>query len=536
MRRILGIARFFGRALRGGARRLVAMPNSLPRKIRVHRAWAAPWWRKAVRASVVLTGLGIFIQLQLYVAGLIRAEAIFLLIRNAGIALALIIVVVNPTWGFVYWVFFSPIAVWFVRQETKFMVGFDFVVLAELVVVMTVRALVERSKIRKLDFAEWMLVMTFVYMTILRNTASVGTPPFASQLLVSPVVVYFIARAAMRRKEHIVWVATAFFLVGVVWAFSGIYEHWAGKAWFSPLVGGDYQITGEKDVGAGRSTGPAGHYYLYGNIIILALLLAYHRAGWVTRKWARALYYLSCPVLLLGLYYGYSRAPYLALGLALVIMLLLARISFKRYLAVTACVAVAVAMIVPLWMSDKELTRRLEASPAGRTAISATSWNMFRDYPWFGVGTGNYAKMTPQYLSGLSHPHKKLGLGLVKWWSAPHSHYWLMLTEQGVVGFVLYFGCIAAFLVAVFRIRGRLSSRGALGKEFPSLVIAFMCAVLLTMVTDTLYMMFMQAAMFGMFATVVRLDELLAEEKKEDSVTDHVEAVSGEEVKAAISA
>ena len=473
------------------------------------QSWMAPRYRQLVRALCVLLGLAIFAAAEWRVAVAIDSEMYYAMIVLGALMAAMVVVAVSPTWGFITWLFLSPFAGVFLPPKTQYLIGVDVVLLGLLVVSSMFRALADRKKLPRLLFAEWMMIASWIYAMVLRNTGAFGAKDYPSQLFLAPVVVYFIAKATIKERKHVAWVALAVLCVGTVWAGLGIYEHFAGQSWISLAAGTAVRIRGEHDVGAGRSIGPAGHYYLYGNVIILSLLIAIHFAGWVRNVGLRILYYVLWPVLLVGLYFGYSRAPYLALVLALSIMLLLARAGFKRYLTVTILIAVAVVFVAPYWLSDRELTRRLESTPTGRLAALATSLNMIRAYPFFGIGVGQYADSAPLYVTSRAHPHMQTRTGLISIWSRPHSEYLLVLSEQGIIGAFLYFGTILAFIVRMLRTRANLDANGILGKDLIAVVVAFTGGVLLTMVTDEFQVhIYMYFIMFTMFAMVERLREL----------------------------
>lgn len=484
--------------------------DALAARLQSAQSWMAPRYRQLVRALCVLLGLAIFAAAEWYVAVAIDSEMYYAMIVLGALVAAMIVVAVSPTWGFITWLFLSPFAGVFLPPKTQYRIGVNVVLLGLLVVSSTVRAMADRKKLPRLLFVEWMMIASWIYAMMLRNTDAFGAKDYPSQLFLAPVVVYFIAKATIKERKHVAWVTLAVLCVGTVWAGFGIYEHFAGQSWLSLAAGTAVRIRGEHDVGAGRSTGPAGHYYLYGNVIILSLLIATHFAGWVRNVGLRILYYALWPILLVGLYFGYSRAPYLALVLALSIMLLLARAGFKRYLTITVLIAVAVVLVAPYWLSDRELTRRFEASPVARLAIYASSVNMFRAYPFFGVGLNKYSDFVPSYVSGMEHPSLRTSeTGVAYFWSRPHCEYLLVLCEQGIVGVILYLGTLLAFIYAMWRARSVLDKKGLLGKDLPSIVIAFTLGVMLTMVTDEFqrhpYMYFI---MFTMFAAVVRLGEL----------------------------
>ncbi|MEP7200015.1 MAG: O-antigen ligase family protein, partial [Chloroflexota bacterium] len=71
-----------------------------------------------------------------------------------------------------------------------------------------------------------------------------------------------------------------------------------------------------------------------------------------------------------------------------------------------------------------------------RMAHWFAAWNMFADFPWLGVGIGNYGVVYPNY-------------GLREWpFSLGHAHnfYLNMLAESGLIGLVFYLVLVASAL------------------------------------------------------------------------------------------
>ncbi|MCE5198297.1 MAG: O-antigen ligase family protein [Armatimonadota bacterium] len=478
------------------------------------RSFLAALYRRLVRILLIVAGLALFVGIELQLANAINAAMFINIFIIISIVIAMMLIIVSPTWGFIFWLFFSPFAKYFIRTFLPIRIGFDMLLLGLLVTAILFRALAHRTRLPKLILPEWLLIASFVYSMVLRNASAIATPAYLSQIILTPLVVYFVAKSAIVKKEHIGWILLAMLLVGLSWTLLGIYEQQSGHSWLSPLVGFDVQAQGESMGSGHRSLGPAGHYYLYGNAIILAILITMHRAGWTRKITSKVLHYSLLPILLLGLYYGYSRAPYLAFAFALLLMLLLVRLSFKRYFVFTAAIVVVVTILLSVWVSDKVLEGRLESSSSSRLAFNATSMNMFKAHPVFGIGLRRYQESVPDYVSSIKHLHRGSAFGVATYWSRPHNEYLLVLAEQGIVGFLLYFGCYITFIITAFRVRSKLDKAGVFGAEFAALVIAFVFGVLLTMITDEFQnWLYMYAIIFVLFAAVVRLGEMAAANK-----------------------
>ncbi|MCL5102485.1 MAG: O-antigen ligase family protein [Armatimonadetes bacterium] len=476
----------------------------------------APSWRKLVRLGIVLLGLGVFAIIQWELGSVINKGFWLQIILLMGVGLVITCCIASPIVGFIGLLVLSQYVRLFFTPFLPWSVTIDFYALCLLAVILTLRAIANRHPIRNLHLAEWLLIASYIYAMWIRNPELEPHVYQIQKLVLTACVVYFVARAVITKREHVAWICIALAVVGLSWALMGIYEQYAGNAWFSPLLGGEYMIQGEHDIGAGRSTGPAGQYYVYGNVLILAFLLCLHLAAWTNQKHAKMFYYISCPVILLGLYYGYSRGPYLALAIALIVRFAFEKAHRLQYLVVVVCLAlVAVVFAMPKLWSIEAFRQRVEWGPGTRSAINATSLNMIKSNLLFGVGTFNYGKYVPDYVSGREHIRRSTRQGFITMWGRPHNEYALIFAEQGLVGGLLYFGGLLGFIGIAFRARSLLGESDILGRGYAAIVIAFAIGVMVTMATDEFQSWpYMYVVLYTMFAMVVRLLEFRLEDEE----------------------
>lgn len=199
---------------------------------------------------------------------------------------------------------------------------------------------------------------------------------------------------------------------------------------------------------SGRLTGSLSDYRV-GNYIALTLIPA--SAVWfiLRQRWGRpsslgALLLLLGPALYL-LYFTYTRNGYLAVLAALVLWyaIVSGRVNW-RPLAAVALVLMAAVFVMPQRLGMAMLAYD------GRWDLWRFAWAVFIEHPWQGVGFGLY-----------NSAFREMGFVPTKdvvTISHPHSIYFQLLCEAGIVGFVLGLCFLLGVLAWCWRrIRPRLA-------------------------------------------------------------------------------
>lgn len=466
----------------------------------------APYWRRLIFLSVCFLGLALFFGAEYKLGNMIASDNYFLAILSFVAITILVVTVAYPFWGYSIWFFLSCYLGLF-SSMIPAMFSFDLNMLALLTLVLILRALFKRESPGKLSIEEVFLILYFVYAYIIRRPfdPSHMVAEF-KYLFLSPLFFYFVAKNVIREKKHIYWLMIVIIVTGSSWALMGIYEQITQKMWISNMVGVDIQMY------AGiRSVGPAGNYYVYGNMLILTILLCLHLLGWMQKIYSKLLVVVTCLITLVGLYYGYSRAPYIAFGLSLIIMLVLAKHT-KRYYAVgVVMLLLGSLVIVPFVASNSVLRDRFTSRVDARLATDVTSMRMFAANYLFGVGTDKYRTSVPDYVERGHTVYVNKLSGIKNDYSHAHSEYFLKLCELGIVGFVLYFGTYALFLFRIIKLRARLSKGDVVGHDFLGVVFAFMVGVHLTMIADQIVSS-LYAIIFAVFAMVKKAEFFASKE------------------------
>jgi O-antigen ligase len=190
----------------------------------------------------------------------------------------------------------------------------------------------------------------------------------------------------------------------------------------------------------------------YGTYVAMALLcLAVYRDRF--QRVPRVML-VVLPVILAGVFVSYTRSVWICSGLGLFIVMIL---TCRGRLRVAVLVSpVLVALLAPATLLDNVLSFQRDQYSAQETKESAlmramfahVSWRMFQDRPLVGVGFGNFAHEKLPYLNDRS-----LDLPLQAIRPLVHHNTLLsLLTETGVIGFLLFVALGLAWLRAAWEV------------------------------------------------------------------------------------
>lgn len=491
-------------------------PSRIRITVTAGRQAAAPWWRRAMRALTIAIGLGIYFGLQFGLGHLINADMYYQIMLMVVAVISLVLAVTKPAMAFAFWIVISPFGAVFFREAImgRLMLSFDRVALSLLVIILALRALVHRHPPRKLSVGEWLLICSAAYINVVPLMG--GRLPIiyiantAMQLCVTPLAMYFIVKGAVKNKRQLYWLMLALYLMGMLWAASGFYEHFTGKSWMTPITQAGWGIDIElrrHDVAKGRAAGPTEHYYTYGEILALAVLLAYHFSNHTKKLAIKALSYASMGFMTVALYYGYSRAPFIAFAIAIFLMPLIASSGRKQYVALSLLFVLAVAAVSPLVLLNQDLTTRFlygRGAFEARAVMNQSGINLIKKNFWLGVGVGKIRESLDPYISSPAHQRSRAGMYL-----APHNDYLCVLGEQGIIGFILLYGAIIGLTRVAFRVRSSVPDAGVCGKDFIAVAIAFVLMHGITSMSDEFQSIpFSSYVLFTLLAMTTRLGEL----------------------------
>jgi O-antigen ligase len=199
----------------------------------------------------------------------------------------------------------------------------------------------------------------------------------------------------------------------------------------------------------GRSRGPVLHPPLFGQLLGLVSLVPFYFLIRPLRPVARVLIGALLAGCLLGLFFTYTRGPWLAAVVGILLLGVLRR-SYRRVLLVFAVVGVIGGLVGAVQLANTEFFKeRVENTHTidNRVGFMASALRMARDHPLFGVGFFRYTEYRGLYnqttlvpLYGLVHKSDSATIAI-------HDIYIGRLAEEGLVSV----GLLAAFTLVILR-------------------------------------------------------------------------------------
>lgn len=282
------------------------------------------------------------------------------------------------------------------------------------------------------------------------------------------------------------WLVFALVTAGAANAVIGVYQYFGGSGALHLLIDGVHF----------RAFGTFGQPNPFGGFMgLIAPLAAMSALGAVYQLWSvwrshrkiaaehmftAAFYGAAALLIVAALIMSWSRGAWLGLAVSFTVMLFALP---RRVWIGLAFFAVAVLAVGGLWLTGRlpaSVVSRIESATleilsasdvrgvnitpenyanVERLAHWQAAVNMATDYPWLGVGFGNYEIAYPRY-------------NLISWQLAlghAHNYYLNVLAEAGIIGLIGYVGFWMIVLMVAWRARrhpdltARLSAIGLLG-------------------------------------------------------------------------
>ncbi|AWI82710.1 hypothetical protein CEW88_02930 [Alloyangia pacifica] len=205
--------------------------------------------------------------------------------------------------------------------------------------------------------------------------------------------------------------------------------------------------------GSGRFSGMLFDPNFFGAIVVFVLPLGLFHLLNARGPTEMLLWTLACGILIAGLLATQSRGA--LIGLALGLVVLSTSFTRKQFVA-AAAIGGLVVVLAGVFAGDRFIDRftsifdtaaagaAQDTSTEGRLASWTVAYNLFNEHPWLGVGVGNFK---------VHYQNNALEDGLIFRGEAraTHSLYLEFLTEQGLIGLMVFLGFAAFGAVSFFR-------------------------------------------------------------------------------------
>ncbi len=449
--------------------------EQLPPKTKAMRLW-----NKVLRLGLVVGGYALYVISQ-YLVGYCAYNLWWYYVAGfLGMGVALCLAFFRPLTTFLIWLVVAPVGIDYLQVELGAglpNLTFDRAIIMSMAVILLAKSFADRKGITKPHLAEILLLGYLLYCLL----SLVMRPPDDFITVVQnrfnylglSVMVYYVTKAVIRRKEDARAILIALVIAGTYCSLLGVYEHIAGQSWNSALAGTTVKLRWG-DVGGGRSAGPFGNPVAFGALVGTVAFIAVHLAFNTKSRGARLMYAICALINLYGCYLSFSRGAYLAPVAILLMMPFAAKGAKKKYVALGLTALVVLAIAVPIVLQNKQIYDRMYdvGTVRDRIVINATLMSVWRSNLLFGTGLGNLYDVYWKNLTssgGISAMIIRGGVG-PKNVIGSHNTWLSMFAELGLVGGILYVGSFLLFLGRLLVLRAKSSGMGIAGSDYYSLV------------------------------------------------------------------
>ncbi len=426
----------------------------------------------------------------------------------------------NPLFGVLFWISVSPLLN--VYAKFKFGPGIPALTGDRLCLLVLAFALVlwakRPSKAASLNAIPVLIVLFVICM--LPAVARAKEIKAGAQVLVdsylAPMTLFFFARRWIQDRTVLRKALIAILIVGTYFAVLGVPEYFTARNFFT-WSGKPAWV--EEGLGVARIQGPSRSPAEYGLTVALASYVAVVLAVWERNRARQVLYMVLLALFAAVIYMTLRRGVYIGWILG---MLTLGVFSPRSRRVIVPGLIVGVILsgvFIDQIMRSSIFTERIAYKDPvyQRLVLNATSVEIIKDRPWFGLGIGKFGESIGSYVTAYKGISAHYASGL----PSPHNSYFRIVTEAGLVGFTPFAMLLLALGWFTYRAYRRTPADGVTGRDTIALFWAFAFAHLMqASSTDAfLYCPYLNAMVFFLAGAIngthVQRVETVPEVRKE---------------------
>ena len=355
-------------------------------------------------------------------------------VRYVGLGAVLVAIVLSPINGLLLWLILEPFTTfWYLNIHMPAGIpdlSLSRLSVALLAVVWLAQLATRKKHIRRFGMTEAFMVLLLLFMipAILSSLKGLNS---ALQLVldkfVSPFMLFVLAKNLYEDKKGIDRLTAALIIIEFYLSFVLFYEHLTGQPLFyTPGRTMVYTAHLRKIVGLLQNAA------FLATILAMIAPIALYRFKRATTPFSRFFFGGTFALAVIGNYFCYNRGAWLALGFALLVMIVLER-EYRRVLLPVLLIAVLLLVVYRQDVSQSTvITERFSNVNSIRFRLNMleVSQRIVRDNLFFGVGVGSFASYYIQYGGHWE---------LMAWDEpTPHNTYVLVLTTMGLVCLIPY--------------------------------------------------------------------------------------------------
>jgi O-antigen ligase len=393
-------------------------------------------------------GLGLLavmaIALGVIVGSLLLSPQYAAIITGIGIAFCLVIALMDPRLGLLWWMVVAPYAR-FIPLDILMGRGIpdlklNRVMTVVLLALWAAQVAIGKRKLARLLWSDIFLAL-FTLLTMVSYSGSPLSTSGAAQVFwdtwLVPAIAYLLARQLFRTERDVRHIAITLGIIGFYLGVLATHEQTTGIILFYPENRSIIYTANVRRV-VNLLGNPA---FISQCIAIAAPFAARGMVESVTR--GRRLVWMG--VLAVGSFMCYNRSGWLAFVLSLLVMAPFYPRFRKVFTPVFLMAALALVITWGVVSTTPAVRERLlaEGPITGRLEAYSTALKMFKDYPISGVGQGNFSTLYTLYAHGVAYQYFDPNERVV---ATPHNSLLYILTQSGLMGLLPYL----AFLLSSF--------------------------------------------------------------------------------------
>jgi hypothetical protein len=403
---------------------------------------------RILSGAVNLLGALVALGAAFYLANSLLSDQQAMMVGVIGLALVLVVLAISPRAGLWLWIALGPVSVLIKLSMGSGIpdLGLHRVAALFLTGLLFAQVAIRQRRLLRPTAIEW---AALAYGAALLASAPASRSGLLratqgiSDFVIIPLLVFVFARGLQAGRTDIRGAFAALALAGVTLGLATLREQLTGVTFLSPHPFSWVYVANIRKI-----TSVFGHPAIMATtltVVIPAIFYGFIRAKTLA---GRLLWGGAFAISLLGLFMTYVRAGWLAVVVALVIMLLLSRQARRYFLPFVILAVILLALFGSNVASEGVITARLssQAPITYRLEALKIGWQIFQRSPLIGIGFDNFSQAA---IDAGFVPHLVTG-GLPD--VLPHNLYIYIMVSAGLLGLLPFVALLGLILWRAIRL------------------------------------------------------------------------------------